>query len=138
MLAIKTLDTVCLDGREKQLALTACTVLTFVSVKKALQKTAVMLITYLLLYILITDIPEIPIEYYTLQREEATTSHVFKTTRRGCLAQIHWTCMEGDQNVLYVKALAIGLKTALCLDFRLSFCREMEQCKIYLLLVLRS
>lgn len=37
VLAFKLLDTACLDGREKQLALTACTVLTFASMKSALK-----------------------------------------------------------------------------------------------------
>jgi hypothetical protein len=37
VLAFKFLDTACLDGREKQLALTACTVVTFASMKSALK-----------------------------------------------------------------------------------------------------
>ena len=37
VLVFKLLDTACLDGKEKQLALTVCKVLTFASMKSALK-----------------------------------------------------------------------------------------------------
>lgn len=99
---VKLLDTACLEVKDRQLALTACTVLTFASMKSALKRlfggTSSAITTGI----------SRETAYVTEHRRQRNKQWP-KNNQQKTPALILWTGVDVDRNVQFAKALSIGL-----------------------------